>query len=82
LSTNIVYAALFVSSTIELSYRYTCHFQNKATSELVPDFVFLKVIPAENIVAAFQGCQETVFANSKNHAEAQVFFEVKLLLYD
>jgi 3-dehydroquinate synthase class II len=44
--------------------------------------VFLKVIPAENIVAAFQGCQETVFAISKNHAEAQVFFEVKLLLYD
>jgi len=76
LSTNIVYAALFVSSTIELSYRYTCHFQNKATSELVPDFVFLKVIPAENIVAAFQGCQKTVFAISKNHSEAQVFFEV------
>jgi 3-dehydroquinate synthase class II len=80
LSTNIVYAALFVSSTIELSYRYTCHFQNKATSELVPDFVFLKVIPAENIVAAFQRLSK-VFAISKNHSEAQVFFEVKLL-YD
>jgi hypothetical protein len=81
LSTNIVYAATFVSSIIQLSYRCTCHFQYKATSELIPDFVFLNVVPAENIVVAFQGCQKTVFAISKNHSEAQVFFEVKLL-YD
>lgn len=76
LITNIVYAALFVSSTIQLTYPCTCHFQYKATSELVPDFLFLKVIPAENIVAAFQGCQKTIFSISKNHFEAQVFFEV------
>uniref|UniRef100_A0ACD5TU87 Uncharacterized protein n=1 Tax=Avena sativa TaxID=4498 RepID=A0ACD5TU87_AVESA len=34
-----------------------------------------QVIPAENIVAAFQGCAGTVLAVSKNSTEAQVFLE-------
>nr|CAB3496945.1 unnamed protein product [Digitaria exilis] len=34
-----------------------------------------KVIPAENIVAAFQGCRGTVLAVSTNSTEAQVFLE-------
>lgn len=35
-----------------------------------------QVIPAENIVAAIQGTQKTVFAVSKTSSEAQTFFEV------
>ncbi|CAN4127290.1 unnamed protein product [Withania somnifera] len=34
-----------------------------------------QVIPAENIVAAFQGTQKTVLAVSKTQSEAQVFLE-------
>ncbi|CAK9162884.1 unnamed protein product [Ilex paraguariensis] len=34
-----------------------------------------QVIPAENIVAAFQGTQKTVFAVSKTPSEAQIFVE-------
>ncbi|KAF8390233.1 hypothetical protein HHK36_024758 [Tetracentron sinense] len=34
-----------------------------------------QVIPAENIVAAFQGSQKTVFAISKSPSEAQIFLE-------
>lgn len=34
-----------------------------------------QVIPAENIVAAFQGCAGTVLAVSTNSTEAQVFLE-------
>lgn len=34
-----------------------------------------QVIPAENIVAAFQGCKGTVLAVSTNSTEAQVFLE-------
>ncbi|XP_077224857.1 3-dehydroquinate synthase isoform X3 [Tasmannia lanceolata] len=34
-----------------------------------------QVIPAENIVAAFQGSQKTVFAVAKTPSEAQVFLE-------
>ncbi|EYU34096.1 hypothetical protein ABFS82_08G021300 [Erythranthe guttata] len=34
-----------------------------------------QVIPAENIVAAIQGTQKTVFAVSKTSSEAQTFFE-------
>ncbi|XP_042436468.1 3-dehydroquinate synthase homolog isoform X1 [Zingiber officinale] len=35
-----------------------------------------QVIPAENIVAAFQGCDKTVLAVSSTSTEAQVFLEV------
>ncbi|KAG7985430.1 hypothetical protein I3843_03G025200 [Carya illinoinensis] len=42
---------------------------------VVIDLLDWQVIPAENIVAAFQGHQTKVFAISKNHSEAQVFLE-------
>lgn len=49
-------------------------------SEEQPDKVVVnlldwQVIPAENIVAAFQGTQRTVLAVSKTQSEAQVFLE-------
>ncbi|XP_008357760.2 uncharacterized protein [Malus domestica] len=48
----------------------------KALGEnLVVDLLDWQVIPAENIVAAFQGSGKTVFAVSKTALEAQVFFE-------
>ncbi|CAB4275054.1 unnamed protein product [Prunus armeniaca] len=42
---------------------------------VVVDLLDWQVIPAENIVAAFQGSEKTVFAISKTPLEAQVFFE-------
>ncbi|CAN6702554.1 unnamed protein product [Malus baccata var. baccata] len=48
----------------------------KALGEnVVVDLLDWQVIPAENIVAAFQGSGKTVFAVSKTALEAQVFFE-------
>lgn len=37
-----------------------------------------QIIPAENIVAAFQGSQKTVFAISNTPSEAQIFLEVSI----
>ncbi|GMY13608.1 3-dehydroquinate synthase [Fagus crenata] len=45
-----------------------------STSHLVLIFCYW-VIPAENIVAAFQDSQITVFAISKSPSEAQIFLE-------
>lgn len=42
---------------------------------VVVDLLDWQVIPAENIVAAFQGSEKTVFAVSNNSAEAQIFLE-------
>ncbi|XP_042004714.1 3-dehydroquinate synthase homolog isoform X1 [Salvia splendens] len=42
---------------------------------VVVDLLDWQVIPAENIVAAIQGTQKTVFAISKTPSEAQLFFE-------
>ncbi|EXB94290.1 3-dehydroquinate synthase [Morus notabilis] len=42
---------------------------------VVVDLLDWQVIPAENIVAAFQGSDRTVFAISKNSSEAQIFLE-------
>uniref|UniRef100_A0A2N9GEW4 3-dehydroquinate synthase n=2 Tax=Fagus sylvatica TaxID=28930 RepID=A0A2N9GEW4_FAGSY len=42
---------------------------------VVIDLLDWQVIPAENIVAAFQDSQITVFAISKSPSEAQIFFE-------
>ncbi|KAJ0098707.1 hypothetical protein Patl1_22179 [Pistacia atlantica] len=41
----------------------------------MPAMESLIVIPAENIVAAFQGSQKTVFAISKTLSDAQIFLE-------
>ncbi|CAA3013851.1 3-dehydroquinate synthase II [Olea europaea subsp. europaea] len=42
---------------------------------VVVDLLGWQVIPAENIVAAIQGTQKTVFAISKTSSEAQIFLE-------
>ncbi|KAL5992174.1 hypothetical protein ACLOJK_013089 [Asimina triloba] len=42
---------------------------------VVLSFLDWQVIPAENIVAAFQGSQKTVFAVAKSPSEAQIFLE-------
>ncbi|KAK9925110.1 hypothetical protein M0R45_033450 [Rubus argutus] len=49
--------------------------ENGVAENVVVDLLDWQVIPAENIVAAFQGSQKTVFAVSKSPVEAQVFFE-------
>ncbi|XP_004302345.1 PREDICTED: uncharacterized protein LOC101295727 [Fragaria vesca subsp. vesca] len=49
--------------------------ENGVGENVVVDLLDWQVIPAENIVAAFQGSQKTVFAVSKTPVEAQVFFE-------
>ncbi|KAM5581445.1 hypothetical protein ABKV19_010590 [Rosa sericea] len=49
--------------------------ENGVAENVVVDLLDWQVIPAENIVAAFQGSQKTVFAVSKTPVEAQVFFE-------
>ncbi|MCD9644021.1 hypothetical protein HAX54_031979 [Datura stramonium] len=43
--------------------------------KIVVNLLDWQVIPAENIVAAFQGTQKTVLAVSKTQSEAQVFLE-------
>ena len=53
-------------------------FKSKATSHLVLIFGYW-VIPAENIVAAFQDSQITVFAISKSPSEAQIFLEIQFI---
>ncbi|KAM7510009.1 hypothetical protein LguiB_008884 [Lonicera macranthoides] len=42
---------------------------------VIIDLLDWQVIPAENIVAAFQGTHKTVFAISKTPSEAQIFLE-------
>ncbi|KAL6139717.1 hypothetical protein ACLB2K_058019 [Fragaria x ananassa] len=49
--------------------------ENWVGENVVVDLLDWQVIPAENIVAAFQGSQKMVFAVSKTPVEAQVFFE-------
>lgn len=39
-------------------------------------YAIAQVIPAENIIAAFQSSQKTVLAISNNSSEAQIFLEV------
>ncbi|KAL2523108.1 3-dehydroquinate synthase [Forsythia ovata] len=48
---------------------------NEEAENVVVDLLGWQVIPAENIVAAIQGTQKTVFAISKTSSEAQIFLE-------
>ncbi|KAL8471551.1 hypothetical protein ACS0TY_028982 [Phlomoides rotata] len=48
---------------------------NDQAENVVVNLLDWQVIPAENIVAAIQGTQKTVFAISKTSSEAQLFFE-------
>ncbi|XP_022750651.1 uncharacterized protein LOC111299618 isoform X2 [Durio zibethinus] len=49
--------------------------EDKHAGNVVIDLLDWQVIPAENIVAEFQGSQRTVFAVSKSPVEAQLFLE-------
>ncbi|KAF4390733.1 hypothetical protein G4B88_015623 [Cannabis sativa] len=49
--------------------------ENGLAKNVVVDLLDWQVIPAENIVAAFQGSEKTVFAISKTFSEAQLFLE-------
>ncbi|XP_002517488.2 3-dehydroquinate synthase homolog isoform X1 [Ricinus communis] len=49
--------------------------ENAQAENIVVNLLDWQIIPAENIVAAFQGSQKTVFAVSKTPSEAKVFLE-------
>ncbi|KAG8637893.1 hypothetical protein MANES_15G177000v8 [Manihot esculenta] len=49
--------------------------ENARAENIVIDLLDWQIIPAENIVAAFQGSQKTVFAISNTPSEAQIFLE-------
>ncbi|XP_065878590.1 uncharacterized protein [Euphorbia lathyris] len=49
--------------------------ENAHTENIVFDLLDWQIIPAENIVAAFQGSHKTVFAISNTPSEAQIFLE-------
>ncbi|KAJ4707485.1 3-dehydroquinate synthase [Melia azedarach] len=48
---------------------------DEEAENVVIDLLDWQVIPAENIVAAFQGSDKTVFAISKSPSEARIFLE-------
>ncbi|KAL9668905.1 hypothetical protein QQ045_006446 [Rhodiola kirilowii] len=48
---------------------------DQQADNLIISFLDWQIIPAENIVAAFQGTQKTMFAISKTASEAQIFLE-------
>ncbi|KAH8483713.1 hypothetical protein H0E87_028215 [Populus deltoides] len=49
--------------------------ENGQAENVIINLLDWQIIPAENIVAAFQGSQKTVLAISKTHSEAQIFLE-------
>ncbi|KAK7266355.1 hypothetical protein RIF29_18999 [Crotalaria pallida] len=49
--------------------------EDAQAENIVINFLDWQVIPAENIIAAFQSSQKTVFAISNNTSEAQIFLE-------
>ncbi|WVZ14915.1 hypothetical protein V8G54_012481 [Vigna mungo] len=49
--------------------------EDEQAENIVVNLLDWQVIPAENIIAAFQRSQKTVFAISNNTSEAQVFLE-------
>lgn len=49
--------------------------EDEQADNVIVNLLDWQVIPAENIVAAFQNSQKTVFAVSRTPTEAQVFFE-------
>ncbi|KAL5080215.1 hypothetical protein RYX36_008636 [Vicia faba] len=49
--------------------------QDEHAENIVVNLLDWQVIPAENIIAAFQNSQKTVFAVSDNTSEAQIFLE-------
>ncbi|XP_028096454.1 uncharacterized protein LOC114296365 isoform X3 [Camellia sinensis] len=49
--------------------------EDEQAENIIVNLLDWQVIPAENIVAAFQSSQKTVFAISRTPAEAQIFLE-------
>ncbi|KAF2316251.1 hypothetical protein GH714_041592 [Hevea brasiliensis] len=49
--------------------------ENAQAENIVIDLLDWQIIPAENIIAAFQGSQKTVFAISNTPSEAQIFLQ-------
>ncbi|CAK8533552.1 unnamed protein product [Lathyrus sativus] len=49
--------------------------EDEQAENIVVNLLDWQVIPAENIIAAFQNSQKTVFAVSDNTSEAQIFLE-------
>ncbi|XP_028780465.1 uncharacterized protein LOC114736766 isoform X2 [Neltuma alba] len=49
--------------------------EDEQAESIVVNLLDWQVIPAENIIAAFQSSQKTVFAISNNPSEAQIFLE-------
>ncbi|CAN1162906.1 3-dehydroquinate synthase [Linum perenne] len=67
-----------VATIFEVSTLHELQLLNPQSTEnenVIVDLRGWQIIPAENIVAAFQGSQKTVFAISKSPSEAQVFLE-------
>ncbi|XP_024007658.1 uncharacterized protein LOC18012585 isoform X2 [Eutrema salsugineum] len=68
-----VVAAVFEVSTPEELQKLKI--ENEQTENIVLDFLYWKSIPAENLVAALQGSEKTVFAVSNTASEAKLYLE-------
>ncbi|CAA7051927.1 unnamed protein product [Microthlaspi erraticum] len=68
-----VVAAVFEVSTPEELQRLKI--ENEQTENIVLDLLDWKSIPAENLVAALQGSEKTVFAVSNTPSEAKLYLE-------
>ncbi|CAL9248214.1 unnamed protein product [Arabidopsis halleri] len=69
---NVVASVFEVSTPEELR---NLKIENEQAENIVLDFLDWKSIPAENLVAALQGSEKTVFAISNTPAEAKLFLE-------
>jgi hypothetical protein len=70
---NVVASVFEVSTPEELR---SLNIENEQIENIVLDFLDWKSIPAENLVAALQGSEKTVFAVSNTPSEAKLFLEV------
>ncbi|KAL1200846.1 hypothetical protein V5N11_022335 [Cardamine amara subsp. amara] len=69
---NVVASVFAVSTPEELG---NLKIENEETENIVLDLLDWKSIPAENLVAALQGSEKTVFAISNSPSEAKLFLE-------
>ncbi|BAB03173.1 unnamed protein product [Arabidopsis thaliana] len=69
---NVVASVFEVSTPEELR---SLNIENEQIENIVLDFLDWKSIPAENLVAALQGSEKTVFAVSNTPSEAKLFLE-------
>ncbi|XP_023639313.1 uncharacterized protein LOC17887151 isoform X2 [Capsella rubella] len=69
---NVVASVFEVSTPEELK---KLEIEDEQSENIVLDFLDWKSIPAENLVAALQGSEKTVFAISNTSSEAKLFLE-------